>query len=165
MLLPKKKIVLEIPYKREPLNVYNVFPNHVEPYLSFTPCEHIKEFFKYITLNIQMEFIQSLFIHRFICFVAKLSCIENTFNTWINVVTNELWTYEWTNFSPFYIFVLNMFSTHDICMKCMDLWMNEFFTISITKSKFVVYISQSLPSFFIQLCINYGLVGYVLPLI
>jgi hypothetical protein len=64
-----------------------------------------------------MELVQSFFIHRFICFAPKLSCIENTFNTWIIVVTNER-----TNFAPFYIFVL-MFSTHDIC--AWNVWTYE----------------------------------------
>jgi hypothetical protein len=45
-----------------------------------------------------MKIVQSSFIHRFIHFCTQsIPCIENMFDTQINVLTNEIWTYDWTN--------------------------------------------------------------------
>ncbi len=38
------------------------------------------------------------FVHSEVCtFYTQISCIENTFDTWINVFIDEIRTYEWTN--------------------------------------------------------------------
>jgi hypothetical protein len=70
------------------------------------------------------------------------------FGTSINVLTNEVWTFEWTNATqishlPINLCVLRM------CFQCMilihetyELWMDEFCMIFITKSwnaKFMMY--------------------------
>ncbi len=54
--------------------------------------------------DLVIEIMQSFIVHRFISFVHKWSCIENTYKTWINVMTNEMWIYEWMNCAA-YVFV------------------------------------------------------------
>jgi hypothetical protein len=64
------------------------------------------------------------------------------FDTWINVLTDEVWTYEWMNFTSCCKSMCQM------CFQCMilvcemfKLWMNKFCMISIIKSwdaKFVM---------------------------
>jgi hypothetical protein len=41
-----------------------------------------------------------------------MSCIENMFDTWINVLVDEVWTYEWTNITQ----ILHLFI--NLCIKC-----------------------------------------------
>jgi hypothetical protein len=41
-----------------------------------------------------IKFVQSLFIHRFVCFAHELLWIENKFDKQINLLTNEIQTYE-----------------------------------------------------------------------
>jgi hypothetical protein len=66
------------------------------------------------------------YVHRFYTWI---SCIENTFDTRINVLTNEVWTYEWTNVTQISHLPMNL------CVKCVcnalismcdtyKLWMN-----------------------------------------
>jgi hypothetical protein len=59
------------------------------------------------------------------------------FDTWINVLTNEIQTYEWINVTRIMhivkIYVSNVFSMHDINVSMYESWMNEFCIISITK--------------------------------
>jgi hypothetical protein len=64
----------------------------------------------------------------------------NMFDTQINVFTNEMQTYEWMNechmnFASSYEFVYQMHFQCTILMcKIYELWINEFCTISISKS-------------------------------
>jgi hypothetical protein len=59
------------------------------------------------------------------------------FDTWINVFTNEIQTYEWINVAQIMhilkIYVSNVFSMHDINMWMYESWMNKFCIISIIK--------------------------------
>jgi hypothetical protein len=51
------------------------------------------------------------FIHLYI--YTWMSCIENMFDTWINVLADEVWTYEWTNITQILHLSIN------ICIKCV----------------------------------------------
>jgi hypothetical protein len=46
-------------------------------------------------------------------FYTKILCIENTFNTWINVSMNKVRTYEWMNVTQILHFPINP------CVKCV----------------------------------------------
>jgi hypothetical protein len=81
------------------------------------------------------------FIYKFVCFVHKLLCVENIFNTLINVLINETQAYEWKNII-LYIYMSNVFSMCNMCAKHMNLWMNKLHKIFITKLlnvKFIMY--------------------------
>lgn len=81
------------------------------------------------------------FIHKFVCFVHKLLCVENIFNTLINVWTYEIQAYEWITII-LYIYVKCVFNAQYMCAKHMNLWINKLQKISITKSlnvKFIMY--------------------------
>jgi hypothetical protein len=91
--------------------------------------------------ELMMKIMQSCsFIGSYI-----LLCVENTFNTWTNVLTNEIRTYKWTNVTQ----ISHPFN--NLCFKCFQgillmcemykYWMNKFCMISITKlwdAKFVM---------------------------
>jgi hypothetical protein len=54
------------------------------------------------------------FIHLEVCtFYTQISCIENTFDTWINVLTNEIQTYEWMSVTQISHLPINP------CVKCV----------------------------------------------
>jgi len=58
-----------------------------------------------------------------VCFVHKLLCVENIFNTLINVLKYEIQAYEWKNII-LYIYMSNVFSMRNICVQKYEL-MNE----------------------------------------
>jgi hypothetical protein len=64
-----------------------------------------------------MKIVRSSFIHKFIHFPHKYHVL-NTFDTWINVSTDEIWIYEWMNVIQIshllIICVSNVISMHDI---------------------------------------------------
>jgi hypothetical protein len=66
-----------------------------------------------------MKFIWSLFIHRFIHFTYKIPCVQNTSDTQINVLMDEVWTYKWKNVTRISHFLINL------CQMCFQ------FTISM----------------------------------
>jgi hypothetical protein len=67
-----------------------------------------------------MKIVWSLFIHRFVHFAHILLCIENTFDTWINVLMDELWTHEWIDFTSSYKCV---FKIYNMCVQ--TIWIYE----------------------------------------
>lgn len=79
-----------------------------------------------------MEILQSLFTHRFGHFVHGLLCVENTFNTQTNVLTNEVWNYGWIRW---------MNELHHLMFACAKCVFNPWYpcaeyklcTISMTK--------------------------------
>jgi hypothetical protein len=53
------------------------------------------------------------FVHSYVhTFCTWISCIENMFDTWINVLMDEVWTFEWKNVTQ--IFHLPII----LCVKC-----------------------------------------------
>ncbi len=54
------------------------------------------------------------FVHSYVhTFYTQISCIENTFDTWINVFMDEVQAYEWTNV----IRILHL--SINSCVKCV----------------------------------------------
>jgi hypothetical protein len=41
-----------------------------------------------------MKIMQNSFIHKFVHFYTRILFIENMFDIWINVLTDEVWTYK-----------------------------------------------------------------------
>jgi hypothetical protein len=53
------------------------------------------------------------FVHSYVhTFCTWISCIENMFDTWINVLMDDVWTFEWKNVT--HIFHLPII----LCVKC-----------------------------------------------
>jgi hypothetical protein len=75
-----------------------------------------------------MKVVRSSFIVH--AFYTQISCIENTFNTWINVLTNEIWIYEWMNVTLISHLLINLrvkcvFNARYQCVKPMNFeWIN-----------------------------------------
>ncbi len=75
-------------------------------------------------------------------------------HTWINVLIDEIWTYEWMNamsFTSSFNFVCQIYFQCTILMcEMYELWTNKFCMISISKSwnvKFVVNLFNDVTSF------------------
>ncbi len=78
-----------------------------------------------ITNENHAKFVRS-YVHRFYTWI---SCIENTFDTRINVSTNEVWTYEWMNVTqishlPMNLSVKCVFNALISMRDTYKLWMN-----------------------------------------
>jgi hypothetical protein len=82
------------------------------------------------------------------------------FDTWINLLTNEIWTYKWMS-HEFHIFFVNLsvkciFNAQHSMYRTYKLWMNKFYTISIIKSwnvKFVMSNDQNTLSILLHLAL------------
>jgi hypothetical protein len=71
------------------------------------------------------------FVHSNVpTFYTQISCIENRFDTWINMLTDEIRTYEWTNVTRISHLSINscvkyVFNAQYQCMKHMNYeWIN-----------------------------------------
>jgi hypothetical protein len=71
------------------------------------------------------------FVHSKVCtYYTWISCVENTFDTWIKMLTNEIGTYEWTNVTwilhrPINLCVKYVFNAKYQCVKCTNYeWTN-----------------------------------------
>ncbi len=100
---------------------------------------------KFIT-NLQCnELIMSIMWDRpFIRFV-HFTHVENAFDTWINVLRNEIWTYEWTHIAWNLHFLINpcvkyVFNAPYQCVKSTNIeWTNSMCSIiKLWKVKFVM---------------------------
>jgi hypothetical protein len=88
---------------------------------------HLVNFFwKFITNlahhELIMKIMKSSSIHKVCTFYTRISWIENTFNTWINLLMDEIQTYEWMNITRILHLSINLwveyvFNTWYQCMK------------------------------------------------
>jgi len=68
---------------------------------------------KFSMWRINNEIVWSSFIQRFIHFYTWIPCVENMVDTWINVLMNEIQTYEWMNVTQILHRPINS------CVKCV----------------------------------------------
>ncbi len=77
--------------------------------------------------------MKSCEVHPFIgsyILYTQISCNENMFDTWINVLIDQVWTYEWTNVTqishlPINLCVKYVINAQYQCAKCTNYeWMN-----------------------------------------
>jgi hypothetical protein len=76
-------------------------------------------------------------------FQALISCIENTFDTWIywkmqNQCDIHLFISLYFIRQHIYMCVKRLFNTWYSCVKCTNLWMDKIFTINSSHAKFVI---------------------------